>query len=162
MHDLTRFLTALGYLRVQLTRSGVGHFHTSGTLNGRPVELLVDTGASCTVVSMAIVRELGLRARKLDEGAGGAGGALEQFLVEGADLRLGSLVPKLAGPVGLDFEHVNAPLRAHGSTEVDLILGADVFDAHAAVIDFPSQSLFLKAADAQAPAAADGDAPSQP
>lgn len=145
MSELAEFLTTRGYARVPLTRSGVGHFHTAGTLNGRPVELLVDTGASCTVVSMAVVQELGLRTELLDQAAGGAGGALDQFRVDGADLRLGSFVPRMAGPVGLDFEHVNAPLRAHGSAEVDLILGADVFDAHAAVIDFPSQALFLRA-----------------
>jgi hypothetical protein len=40
---------------------------------------------------------------------------------------------------------MNAPLRAQGSAEVDVILGVDVFDAHAAVIDYTSQSLFLKA-----------------
>jgi hypothetical protein len=52
----------------------------------------------------------------------------------------------------LDFEHVNAPLRAQGSSEVDVILGVDVFDAHAAVIDYPSQSLFLRGvADAVVP-----------
>jgi catechol 2,3-dioxygenase-like lactoylglutathione lyase family enzyme len=51
----------------------------------------------------------------------------------------------VAGPIGLDFEHVNASLRAQGSAEVDVILGTDVFDAHAAIIDYPSQSLFLQA-----------------
>lgn len=53
--------------------------------------------------------------------------------------------PRLAGPAGLDFEHVNAALRAQGSAEVDVILGVDVFDAHAAVIDYPGRSLFLRA-----------------
>jgi hypothetical protein len=92
----------------------------------------------------------------LDHGAGGAGGTLDQFRIDGADLRLGSCIPRLAGPVGLDFENVNAPLRAQGSAEVDMILGADVFDTHAAVIDYPSQSLFLKAVAADPGATADG------
>lgn len=145
MTELTDFLAARGYLQVQLTRSGVGHFHTSGTLNGRSVEVLVDTGAACTVVAMSVVEALGLRSEWIDRGAGGAGGPLDQFRVYGADFRLGSLSPRLVGPVGLDFEQVNAPLRAHGSAEVDMILGVDVFDAHAAIIDYASQSLFLKA-----------------
>lgn len=148
MSELAEFLTARGYQAVPLTRSGVGHFHTSGSLNGRPVEVLVDTGAACTVVSMSVVRALGLQSEWLNREAGGAGGALDQFRVDGADLRLGSFRPRLAGPVGLDFEQVNAPLRAQGSAEVDVILGVDVFDAHAAVIDYPSQCLFLKPAGA--------------
>jgi hypothetical protein len=36
---------------------------------------------------------------------------------------------------------------------VDVILGADVFDAHAAVIDYTSQTLFLKAVVAEPSAA---------
>jgi len=51
----------------------------------------------------------------------------------------------MAGLVGLDFEHINAALGAQVSAEVYLFLGVDVFDAHAAVIDYASQSLFLKA-----------------
>lgn len=43
---------------------------------------------------------------------------------------------------------VNALLRANGSAEVDVILGADVFDPHAAVIDDATESLFLKAVTA--------------
>jgi len=157
MNELADFLTARGYVRVPLTRSGVGHFHTAGTLNGRPVEVLVDTGAAATVVAMSVVQELGLRSEWLDRGSGGAGAAeLDQFRIDGADLRLGSFIPRLAGPFGIDFEHVNGALRAHGSAEVDVILGVDVFDAHAAVIDYPSHSLFLRAVAAEPGAAADG------
>lgn len=144
MSELADFLVSRGYARIPLTRSGVGHFHTTGALNGQAVEVLVDTGAACTVVAMSLVRALGLSSVRLDEAAGGAGGSLDQFRVDGADFRLGALVPRLAGPVGLDFEYINAPLRAQGSAEVDMILGADVFDAHAAIIDYTSGSLFLK------------------
>lgn len=158
MSELEDFLTARGYVRVPLTRSGVGHFHTAGTLNGHPVEVLVDTGAACTVVAMTVVQALGLRSEWLNREAGGAGGALDQFRVDGAELRLGSLSPRMAGPIGLDFEQVNAPLRAQGSTEVDVILGVDVFDAHAAIIDYPSQSLFLRAVAAEPGGAPDSAA----
>lgn len=52
----------------------------------------------------------------------------------------------MSGPIRLDFEQVNALLRAQGSAEVDVILGGGhAFDAHAAIIDDPSQSLFLRA-----------------
>ncbi len=144
MSELTDFLAADGYVRLPLRRSVVGHFHTDGILNGRPVEVLVDTGAAITVVAMSVVRDIGLRTTWLNREAAGAGGALDQYWVEGAVLQLGSFIPRLAGPAGLDFEHVNAPLRANGSADVEVVLGADVFDAHAAVIDYATQSLFLK------------------
>lgn len=154
MNELADFLTAHGYLRVPLTRSVVGHFHTAGTLNGRPVEVLVDTGAAGTVVAMSVVQALGLRAEYIDNRGGGAGGTgLDQFLIYGADLRLGQFVPQLTELAGIDFEHMNAALRANGSAEVDVILGVNVFDAHAAIIDYASQSLFLRTVAAEPSAA---------
>lgn len=141
LHD---FLTQRGYARISLTRTAVGHFHTTGTLNGRSVEILVDSGASVTVVAMDLARTLGLDAERFAHDAGGAGGAMEQFVVKGVQLRLGQFAPRLGDVAGLDFEHVNAPLRANGVPEVHVILGADVFDTHAAVIDYATRSLFLK------------------
>ena len=156
MSELADFLMARGYQRVPLTRSGVGHFHIVGTLNGRSVEVLVDSGASCTVVSLTVVRDLGLRSELIDSGAGGAGGPLDQYLVHGADLQLGGFALRVRGPVGLDFTHINAPLLAQGSAPVEVILGADAFDAHAAVLDYASQSLYLRAVEAEPENAVDG------
>lgn len=143
--ELADFLAQRGYTRISLTRSSVGHFHTSGTLNGRCVEVLVDSGASVTVVAIGLVRALGIDAERFAHDAGGAGGAMEQFVVKGVQLRLGEFTPRASDMAGLDFEHVNASLRANGVPEVDVILGADLFDTHAAVIDYATQSLFLKA-----------------
>ena len=46
----------------------------------------------------------------------------------------------------MDLTHVNAALAQKGVAAVDVILGVDVFDAHAAVIDYGSGSLFLREA----------------
>jgi hypothetical protein len=101
--------------------------------------VLVDTGAACTVVAMSVVHELGLRADWLNGEAGGAGGPLDQYMIHGANLRLGAFTPRGRSLVGLDFAQINAPLLAQGSAAVDVIVGVDVFDVHAAVIDYPSQ-----------------------
>ena len=144
MSELSNFLNDRGYRQLPMTRSVVGHFHTKGTVNGRAVEILVDTGAACTCVALTVVRELGISCERVDDAASGAGGAFEQFRVEGAILCLGGFTPRVSTLAGFDFEHVNASLRANGSAEVDMILGVDVFDAHAAIIDYETQSLFLK------------------
>lgn len=60
MKSLAAFLDAAGYRQIQLERTGVGHFEAAGTLNHRPVRVLIDTGAASTVVSLALARELGL------------------------------------------------------------------------------------------------------
>lgn len=144
MATLHEFLVARGYVRVELRRSLVGHFHAEGSLNGRRVEVLVDTGAATTVVSLAVVEEIGLRTEYVDANAGGAGGALDQYRVHGAVLQFGELTVRMRGPAGIDFAHINASLRANESTEVDMILGVDVFDAHAAVIEYATHSLYLR------------------
>ena len=142
---LATFLHDAGYQRVPLTRSGVGHFHAAGSLNGRPVDILLDTGASSTVVSVAVAREHGITLNKLDVRGGGAGGAnLEIHALVGATLSLGEVQPRPRALLAMDLTHVNQSLAAKGEAPVDVVLGADVFEAGAAVIDYGSSSLFLK------------------
>ncbi len=53
-------------------------------------------------------------------------------------------MPKLQALLALDLAHVNAALAQKGVAPVDVVLGVDVFDAHAAIIDYGSASLFLR------------------
>ena len=143
--SLDSYLTRNGYTRIPLSRSGVGHFHTDGTLNGRPVSVLVDTGASSTLFGLGVAREMGLALTKLPMFGGGAGAArLDVYKVEGADFRLGEVTPKLAALVAMDLSHVNEALALRGSGAVDAVLGGDVLEAHGAVIDYAGNSLYLK------------------
>lgn len=46
--------------RVEIRRGPDGHYHWPGTINGRNVEFLIDTGATGTAISAALARDLGL------------------------------------------------------------------------------------------------------
>ncbi len=70
--SLPAFLQTAGYRRIPLNRNGVGHFEAAGTLAGRSVRVLIDTGAASTVVSLGLARELGLALAPL--GRTGRGG----------------------------------------------------------------------------------------
>jgi len=143
--SLATFLEGRGFRRVRLSRTGVGHCEVAGTLNGHPVRVLIDTGAASTVASLSRMREFGLQVQPLRRcGAGAGGGNLQVFQVDGGELRLGDVVPKLAVLLAMDLTHVNAALAQKGVDPVDVILGVDVFDAHAAIIDYGSTSLFLR------------------
>jgi predicted aspartyl protease len=145
MAALTSVLTAAHFQRVPLVRTGVGHFEAAGTLNGIPIRVLIDTGAASTVLSLALVRHLGLDLVPLGQIGGGAGGAnLEVFEVRGAELRLGEVVPRPKALMAMDLSHVDAALAQQGAAPVDAILGMDVYEAQAAVIDYGSASLFLQ------------------
>jgi hypothetical protein len=143
--SLPSFLEAARYRRVPLSRTGVGHFDAAGTLGGHPVRVIIDTGAAATVVDLARVRELGLEVAPLDRCGAGAGGAnLQVHEIRGAELRLGGILLRAGALLATDLTHVNAALAQKGAGRADVVLGVDVFDAQAAVIDYGSASLFLR------------------
>ena len=45
---------------IEIRRAPDGHFHWPGRINGRPVDFLVDTGATRTVLPQSLADELGL------------------------------------------------------------------------------------------------------
>jgi Aspartyl protease len=142
---LPEFMAAAGYRRIPLGRNGVGHFEAAGTLAGRAVRVLIDTGAASTVVSLSLARELGLNPVSMGRMGAGAGGAqLEIYQLPDADLRLNGITPRPKALYAMDLSHVNAALALKGTTPVDVILGVDVFDRQSAVIDYGTSSLFLK------------------
>jgi hypothetical protein len=142
---LVEFLAQNGYTRVPLSKSGIGHFHTDGTLDGRPLSVLVDTGAGSTVFSLGIAREMGLALSRLEMSGAGAGSAqLDVYRIQEADFRLGRITPKVGDLLALDLTLVNQAAALRGSGPIDAVLGADVLEAHSAVIDYGSSSLYLK------------------
>lgn len=54
----TRFQIEGGVIEIR--RGGDGHYHWPGSVNGRSVDFLIDTGATGTAISAALARELGL------------------------------------------------------------------------------------------------------
>lgn len=57
--ERTRFAADGGEIRI--VRGTDGHYHWPGRINGRPVDFLIDTGASRTAMPLPLARELGLR-----------------------------------------------------------------------------------------------------
>ncbi len=143
--SLEEFLKQNDYTRIPLSRSGVGHFHTEGFLNDRPITVLIDTGASSTVFSLDLARDMNLPMMKLSMFGGGAGAAqLEIHQIEAERFLLGRITPKVRALLAMDLSHVNQALSLKGFAPVDAILGVDVLEAHSAVIDYGSSSLYLK------------------
>lgn len=143
--SLVEFLNQNGYVQIPLSRSGVGHFHTVGSLNDHRIEVLIDTGAASTVFSFDLARQMNLPMTKLSVLGGGAGGAqLEVYQIHEARFLIGDVTPKVRGLLTMDLSHVNQALALKGSSPVDAILGVDAMEAHKAVIDYGSSSLYLK------------------
>ena len=66
-------LFARGFFHIPLRRTGSGHFELHGKLGGRNVPVLLDTGASKTVVDAEAARTIGLALTPLSKKGGGAG-----------------------------------------------------------------------------------------
>jgi aspartyl protease family protein len=71
---------------ITLQRAADGHFHWPGTVNGQPVDFLVDTGATGTTLPAALAEQLGLRAEGRMQ-SNTAGGVVQGYVAR-ADVRL--------------------------------------------------------------------------
>lgn len=94
--------------RISLPADGGGHFMGSGSINGRPVQFLVDTGASTVALSVADAERIGLAFR---EGPsvriGTANGLAQGWRVKLASVRIGDVevydVDAVVTPQGMPF-----------------------------------------------------------
>jgi hypothetical protein len=142
---VAEFLQSQGFQRIKLCRNAANHYETTGSLNGRPITVIVDTGAGATVVALDLAQELELELEQMPTAGGGAGGVnLPIFKAKGGALIVGGIAPEIEDLIAMDLSHVNDGLVCKGAGPIDAILGADVFEAHLAVIDYGSSSLFLK------------------
>jgi aspartyl protease family protein len=96
---------------LDIHRSADGHYHWPGSIAGRPVDFLIDTGATGTALPATLARELGLATVGRVQ-SDTAGGRVQGTVVEGdleleggfraERLRMAAL-PDLAGPLlGMD------------------------------------------------------------
>ena len=117
-------VTASGDLVIPKSRNG--HFHVAGEVNGRPVNFMVDTGASLVVVSEAFARSAGL-----PDGVPitfrTANGELPGRVVQGVPVAVGpvavSAVRVGVGLVGGDAD--DALLGQSFLSQFDITLGRD-------------------------------------
>jgi predicted aspartyl protease len=142
---LSEFLRIQGYTGIQMQKNAVGHFEVEALVNGLPARLIVDTGASNTVIARASAPELKIAITESDTKAGGVGtsehavayGVIE--ILELQSFHISSL------PIGvIDLSHVNQALEAHGGRSIDGAIGGDLMSSKAAVIDYQHAIMYLR------------------
>ncbi len=138
--DLARLLSGHGFRRFMMSRTGVGHLKLVGHLDDRPIDIVLDTGASKTFVELSYCRSQGIAVS--DTGQPGHGGNV--YTLGDVRLTLEGLPVRSDGIFALDMSSTNQRLMTRGVDPIRAVIGQDVLRYHQAVIDYASLVLYLK------------------
>jgi hypothetical protein len=129
-----------GFRRFMMSRTEVGHLKLTGHLHGRPIDIVLDTGASKTFVELTYCRSEGIAVS--DTGRPGHGGNV--YTLGDVRLTLEGLPVRTDGVFALDLSSTNQRLKTKGLDPIHAVIGQDVLRHHQAVIDYATLALFLK------------------
>jgi len=138
---LADLLSRYGFRRFTMTRSPVGHLKLAGHVDGRPIDIVLDTGASKTLVELTYCRAEGIAVT--DTGQPGHGGNV--FTLGDVAMTLDGLHLRTDGIFAIDMSSTNERLIKRGIDPIRAVIGQDVLRYHQAVIDYATLTLFLKA-----------------
>ena len=137
--------TTIKFKKVKIDQNGC-HLLIRMKLNRKTVWLVLDTGASQTVLDYHVANSLSKnKALKMDRASSrGVGGEhLQSHLLMVEEASLGDLVIYDYHFVLLDLQHVNSMYQSIGIQPVQGVLGSDLLNRYKAVIDFKKKELVL-------------------
>jgi hypothetical protein len=137
---IAELLLEHGFRRFTMSRSPVGHLKLVGQLDGRPLDIVLDTGASKTFVELSYCRSEGIAVS--DTGQPGHGGNV--YTLGSVRLTLDGMPLRSDGVFAIDMTSTNQRLIARGVDPIRAVIGQDVLRYHQAVIDYAPLALFLK------------------
>lgn len=139
--SLAGIMIEKGFTPVKLKRAR-NHVYADCTLNGRRMDLGVDTGAGHTVISAAKSSSLGTT-KKVEGNIYGIMGLMAKSIqaTEVSDFQVGSYK---AGPHPVGLWDFSRHRRPGGGVSIGGLLGIDFLHRHQAVIDCFQMNLFLK------------------
>ncbi len=145
IQELNDFMMQNGYAGIEMARLPTGHFSVAGSADDVSLNMIIDTGASHTLIDTGRARrfemmteDAGSRATSLD----GSGQRTESGRLD--NVAIGALRLDTLRVTVLDLSNVNRVLRDLGNEPVDGIIGGDVLMAQQAVIDYGSLRLYVK------------------
>ncbi len=131
-------------MRVPLELRG-GALYVRGTVNGKLVLLIVDTGASSTVFDRGAVARLGLPTRATGMRSVGIGmHSVEMRQLPVIAMDVGSGVSLSMSPTQIDLSTMVSSKLSRGMEAPSGLLGLDVLRAYDAIIDTRESAMYLK------------------
>ncbi len=144
LNPINEFLEQLGYVSVPLRRTPVGHLELDATVNGKPARLLVDTGASATVIDKASADRWSLECHD-DPGRAigcGVGGSTQKTRID--ELRLAELEIGDFEVAVMDLSDINAGLKHAKAWPIDGIIGSTILIERNGIIEYARDTLHLR------------------
>ena len=146
--EMAELLSAHGFRRFMMSRTQVGHLKLVGHFDGRPIDIVLDTGAAKTIVDLSYCRSEGIAVSDTGQPgapAVGAGNiAVSVHTLGDVRLTLEGLPLRSDGIFAIDMTYTNQKLMMKGADPIRAVLGQDVLRYHRAVIDYAALALFLK------------------
>lgn len=130
------------------------HIYVEGTVSGKPMKLMVDTGAGTTVFHDEAAKKAGLDVGPYDQTIYGVAGKQEAAVVKVSSIKLGDAEVTNRKYVAADLYKYD-PNGSAASRDCDGILGADFLREWDAVISYREGRMFLKAGVEKPASAAD-------
>ncbi len=121
------------------------HLFVRGEIDGKPCDLLIDTGASQTVFDKASVHTVKLKGKKPEiQSSGIHAGELNTDIGKVKKFKLGELKCKNWQVVTIDLSHVNELYQKFSDKKVSGLLGSDFLLQYKALIDYKRKELVLR------------------
>ena len=145
---IAELLSRHGFRRFMMSRTQVGHLKLVGHLDGRPIDIVLDTGAAKTIVDLSYCRSEGIAVSDTGQPGAGAVGAgnvtVSVYTLGDVRLTLEGLPVRSDGIFAIDMTSTNQRLMMKGVDPIRAVIGQDVLRYHQAVIDYATLALFLK------------------
>lgn len=142
---INSMLRERGYVGIPTRRLRSGHYQATAQVEGQRLSLIIDSGASTSILDNASALRLGVPLRRSRARISGLGAPAQRALSARLDdVRLGALRLDSLAVMVLDLSHVNQSLRDEGIELADGVIGADLLAERSAVFDFTSGVLYLR------------------
>lgn len=140
-----------GFFAIRLTCSSIGQFLVRLKYDAHELTMILDSGASSSVVDIERARQLKVGHEHLGVKAAGVGtSAADVFQLPTREIRIGDFALAETRLLAMDLSHVNQALKERNVASVDGVLGTDVLIRHNAIVDYSEAKLFLKTPTAPA------------
>lgn len=143
--SLDTTLTASGYLAVPLVKTSSGQLLVKSEINGVPAMLVLDSGASVTVLDLSARQTFSLSNLEASSiPAFGVGTVSTAAIASVGTLVIGPLHFEDRPTLLVDLGQLTKVMGLMSGQHVHGVLGQDVLETHDAIIDFRRRVLYLR------------------